>query len=69
MAKTNGQTLYEHKNPQFRRMIPADCRFPTRDDVELVKNDGHVPWELLTDRCRSGWEVTAIGHHLFSRGD
>jgi hypothetical protein len=66
--KTQGQRLYEYKHPSHIRVIPVEARqFATADDVIVVPNPTHhVPWHLLTEKCRQGWEQTAIGHHLFT---
>ena len=63
--KTGGQIVYEAKNPKFIRVVPVDRRlFATEADVLLVPNERHVPWHLLTERCRQSWEETAKGHYL-----
>lgn len=63
---TPGQQVYEHYNPPFGRVIPASCHFPTAADVRSVKNDNHVPYRFLTQKCRDKWEQYAVGHHIFS---
>ncbi len=68
-TKTRGQRLYEHKNPEFIRVIPVDKRhFPTEADVFLTPNPNynHAPWWCLTPRTKASWERSAEGHNLFS---
>lgn len=65
--KTNGQLLYEHKYPSHIRVVHENRRhFTTADDVMLMPVH-QVPWHLLTERCRQGWEKTAEGHWVFSK--
>ena len=65
--KTKGQILYEHKSPTHFEVVRWDQRhFATYDDVLLMCNEHHVPWDFLTEKSRQGWEETAIGHSLFS---
>lgn len=67
MLKTPGQILYEHKSPPMLRVVLADgARFATAADVFMVPNESHTPWRFLTQRCKDGWEKTAVGHHIFS---
>lgn len=57
---TNGQKLYEHKHPTHHAMVPFDRRhFATAEDIVMVKNEDHVPWRFLTDRCKASWERSA----------
>ncbi len=65
---TNGQRLYEHKNPPTIPMVPYIGRmFATRDDIVYVKNENHIPWQFLTAKAKQSWEVSAEGHHLFQQ--
>lgn len=68
MQKTQGQRLYEYKHPSHIRVIPVHARsFATANDVLVVPNpEHHVPWRFLTEECRQGWELTAVGHYLFT---
>ena len=64
--KTDGQLLYEHKHPSYIPVVPLDRRaFTTAADV-LMMPAHQVAWNLLTERCRQEWEVTAHGHNFFS---
>lgn len=69
--KTDGQTVYEHKNPSHIRVVRASALpFATAGDVLLVPNPVHqAPWNLLTEACRQRWEQYAIGHRLVSKGE
>lgn len=66
--KTNGQRLYEHKNPSHIRVIRVEDRaFTQPGDVFTVPNPASpVPWKFLTEKCKQSWESTARGHYLFS---
>lgn len=67
--KTNGQILYEYKNPPRLAVVLAERRaFATAADVFYIPNENHVPWRFLTERCKASWEQSAIGHHLFQQG-
>lgn len=63
--KTNGQILYEHYNPRHLKVVLAEDTF--RRNPFFVPNENHVPFHLLTERCRQSYEQQAVGHHLFSR--
>jgi hypothetical protein len=69
--KTDGQIVYEHKNPSHISVVPTQVLpFPTAADVVLVPNPVHqAPWNLLTEECRQSWEQYAVGHYLVSKGN
>ena len=66
--KTNGQRLYELKNPKLVEAIRlSDRHFPTSAGVFLVDNQSHAAdWDFLTKACKQSWEDSAIGHNLLS---
>lgn len=67
--KTNGQILYEYKYPTRVPVVHVNRRhFATAGDVMYMHVD-QTPWALLTLACREGWEKTAQGHHIFSKGE
>ena len=62
--KTLGQRLYEAENPTHVTLYAS--RTPWAEAV-VAPNPRHVPaWELLTERCRAGYEARAQGHWRFS---
>lgn len=62
---TNGQQLYEYKNPSHFPVRHLRDTFNT-GEVMYMPNPQAVPWKYLTERCRQSWETLAIGHYLFS---
>lgn len=67
--KTDGQLLYEAKNPSHLLVIEFSKRtFGTRDEAFLTPNPvHHTEWKFLTKECQQKWETLAVGHHLVVR--
>jgi hypothetical protein len=62
---TNGQRLYEYKNPQYLTVVLASDVF-RRNPFTVLNPVEPIPWRFLTERCKQGWEQQAQGHWLFS---